>query len=169
MNVSACEARTRRRSSMTSPTIRELLSYRLHQVANLLSRGAEMRYRRQFGVSLWEWRTVALLGGAGEPQSLNDLARAAGMDKGQMSRVVSGLTKREIIYREADANDARGIRLSLTKSGRKLYRKLIGAAAERNSAFLGCLSAQERTCLEKAMTKLASEARGFIQREKQTR
>ena len=49
-----------------TPTIRELLSYRLHQVANLLSRGAEMRYRREFGVSLWEWRTVALLGGAGE-------------------------------------------------------------------------------------------------------
>ena len=48
-----------------APTIKELLSYRLHQVANLLSRGAEMRYRREFGVSLWEWRTVALLGGAG--------------------------------------------------------------------------------------------------------
>ena len=151
------------------PTIRELLSYRLHQVANLLSRGAELRYRREFGVSLWEWRTVALLGGAPEPQSLNELARAAGMDKGQMSRVVSGLTKREIVSREADANDARGIRLSLTMNGKKLYRKLIGAAAERNSAFLGCLSAQERSCLEKAMTKLASEARSFIQQEKKTR
>jgi DNA-binding MarR family transcriptional regulator len=151
---------------MTSPTIRELLSYRLHQVANLLSRGAEMRYRREFGVSLWEWRTVALLGGATEPQSLNELARAAGMDKGQMSRVVSGLTKKNMISREADANDARGIRLSLTPSGRKLYRKLIGAAAERNDAFLGCLSAQERACLEKAMTKLAHEARGFILKEK---
>lgn len=151
----------------TIPTIRELLSYRLHQVANLLSRGAEMRYRREFGVSLWEWRTVALLGGASEPQSLNELARAAGMDKGQMSRVVSGLTAKKMISREADANDARGIRLSLTPSGRKLYRKLIGAAAERNSAFLGCLNAQERACLEKAMTKLAREARGFIQKEKQ--
>jgi len=154
---------------MTSPTIRELLSYRLHQVANLLSRGAEMRYRREFGVSLWEWRTVALLGGAGEPQSLNELARAAGMDKGQMSRVVSGLTRKEIVSREADADDARGIQLSLTRDGLKLYRKLIRAAAERNSAFLGCLSVQERACLEKAMTKLASEARSFIQQEKGTR
>ena len=152
-----------------APTIRELLSYRLHQVANLLSRGAEMRYRREFGVSLWEWRTVALLGGAGEPQSLNELARAAGMDKGQMSRVVSGLTRRRIIFREADANDARGIRLSLTRSGRALYQKLIRAAAERNSAFLGCLSVKERECLEQAMTKLAREARGFIQKEKQAR
>ncbi len=154
---------------MTSTTIRELLSYRLHQVANLLSRGAEMRYRREFGVSLWEWRTVALLGGAAEPQSLNDLARAAGIDKSQMSRVVSGLTAKRLISREADANDARGIRLSLTPSGKKLYRKLIGAAAERNDAFLGCLSAQERKCLEQAMTKLAREARGFIQRERQPR
>ena len=151
------------------PTIKELLSYRLHQVANLLSHGAEMRYRREFGVSLWEWRSVALLGGAGEPQSLNDLARAAGMDKSQMSRVVSGLTRRKIVFRETDANDARGIRLSLTQSGRTLYRRLIGAAAERNSAFLGCLSAKERVCLEQAMTKLAREARSFIQKEKQAR
>ena len=150
------------------PAIRELLSYRLHQVANLLSRGAEMRYRREFGVSLWEWRTVALLGGASEPQSLNELARAAGMDKGQMSRVVSGLTGRRIVFRQTDAKDARGIRLSLTPSGRKLYRKLIGAAAERNSAFLGCLSVQERACLERAMAKLSLEARAFIQKEKQT-
>ena len=154
---------------MTDLTIRELLSYRLHRVANLLSRGAEMRYRREFGVSLWEWRTVALLGGALEPQSLNELARAAGMDKGQMSRVVSGLTARKIVSRETDANDARGIRLSLTAAGRKLYQKLIKAAAARNSAFLGCLSARERECLELAMTKLAREARSFIQNEKQAR
>jgi DNA-binding MarR family transcriptional regulator len=154
---------------MTDPTIRELLSYRLHRVANLLSRGAELRYRREFGVSLWEWRSVALLGGAGEPQSLNELARAAGMDKGQMSRVVSGLTKRRIVFRETDANDGRGIRLSLTRPGKALYQKLSRAAAERNSAFLGCLSARERACLEQAMTKLAHEARSFIQKEKGAR
>jgi DNA-binding MarR family transcriptional regulator len=151
------------------PTIRELLSYRLHRVANLLSRGAEMRYRREFGVSLWEWRTVALLGGASEPQSLNQLALAAGMDKGQMSRVVSGLTGRKIIFREADASDGRGIQLSLTPAGKKLYQKLIAAAAERNGAFLGCLSAKERECLEQAMTKLAREAKNFIQQEKRSR
>ena len=152
-----------------APTIKELLSYRLHQVANLLSRGAEMRYRREFGVSLWEWRTVALLGGAQDAQSLNDLARAAGIDKSQMSRVVSGLTRRRIVLRVTDASDGRGIRLSLTTLGRTLYQKLIRAAAERNDAFLGCLSARERMCLEQAMTKLSHEARSFIQQEKRAR
>ena len=149
-----------------APTIRDLLSYRLHQVANLLSRGAEMRYRREFGVSLWEWRTVALLGGAAEAQSLNELARAAGMDKSQMSRVVAGLTRKKIVVRETDANDGRGIRLFLTLSGKSLYQKLIRAAAERNDAFVGCLTAKERESLESIMSKLAHEARSLIQNEK---
>ena len=86
-----------------------------------------------------------------------------------MSRVVAGLTKKKIVVREADENDARGIRLSLTRQGRLLYQKLIGAAAERNSAFMGCLTANERASLERIMNKLANEARSFIQREKGAR
>jgi DNA-binding MarR family transcriptional regulator len=150
----------------TAPGIRELLSYRLHRVANLLSRGAEMRYRREFGVSLWEWRTVALLGGAAEPLSLNELARAAGVDKSQMSRVVSGLSARRLVLRADDKSDGRGVKLRLSSAGTRLYAGLIEAAAERNAAFLGCLSARERACLDGALRKLADEARRFIHGEK---
>lgn len=147
-------------------TIRDLLSFRLHVVANLLSRGAELRYRREFGVSLWEWRTVALLGGAAAPLSLNELAHAAGIDKSQMSRVVSGLAGRGIVLREADAEDARGVRLALSAAGRKLYGGLIRAARERDAAFLEALSSRERQGLEAALSKLAERARTFIQRER---
>lgn len=146
--------------------IRELLSYRLHTVANLLSRGAELRYRRQFGVSLWEWRSIALLGAAAKPQSLNELARAAGVDKSQMSRVVSGLAERGVVLREADAVDGRGVRLALSKAGRKLYGGLIRAAAERDEAFRGCLSPRERKVFDVVLAKLAGRARDFIHREK---
>jgi DNA-binding MarR family transcriptional regulator len=160
----------RPRSSTTerapaSPTIRELLSYRLHVVAHLLSRGAELRYRREFGVSLWEWRSIALLGGAREALSLNALARAAGIDKSQMSRVVSGLTARKLVLRQSDAADGRGVRLTLSAAGRKLYLGLIRAAAQRNDAFLGCLSARERTAFDGALDKLAARAKDFIGRE----
>lgn len=148
-----------------APTIKELLSYRLHRVANLLSRGAELRYRREFGVSLWEWRTLALLGGAQSPLSLNELANAAGVDKSQMSRVVSGLSGRKLVLRADDKADGRGVKLRLSSAGRKIYDGLIAAAAERNDAFLGCLSAREQACLEGALDKLAEEARRFIQSE----
>jgi DNA-binding MarR family transcriptional regulator len=145
--------------------IRDLISYQLHTVANLLSRGAELRYRREFGVSLWEWRTVALLGGE-EPQSLGHLARAAGIDKSQMSRVVSGLAKRKLVARDANDADGRGVHLRLSKAGRKLYEGLIGAAAERDAAFRRCLTSAEKTVFEKALSKLASRARQFIEQEK---
>jgi DNA-binding MarR family transcriptional regulator len=146
--------------------IRDLLSYRLHTVANLLSRGAELRYRREFGVSLWEWRTVALLGAATEALSLGDLAHAAGIDKSQMSRVVSGLAKRRLVLREAHPGDGRGIHLSLTKTGRKLYDGLIRAAGERDAAFRNCLTRDERAAFDRALQKLAGQARELIQTEK---
>ena len=150
------------------PGIRDLISYRLHVVANLLSRGAELRYRREFGVSLWEWRTIALLGGTAEPQSLNDLAHAAGIHKSQMSRVVSGLAGRKLVVRSANKADGRGVRLALSKSGRRLYEGLIGAAVERDSVFRNCLSPRESEMFEKTLNKLALRARGLIQQEKGT-
>ncbi len=146
--------------------IRDLLSYRLHVVANLLSRGAELRYRREFGVSLWEWRTLALLGAAAEPLSLNDLASAAGIHKSQMSRVVSGLTRRRLVRRAADPVDGRGVHIALSASGRKVYGGLIEAAAERDAAFRDCLSAREKQMFEQVLAKLAGQARELIHREK---
>ena len=146
--------------------IRDLLSYRLHVVANLLSRGAELRYRREFGVSLWEWRTLALLGAATEPLSLNHLAHAAGIHKSQMSRVVSGLARRALVRRATDPEDARGVHIALSKPGRKVYDGLITAAAERDAAFRDCLSRKEKQVFDQALAKLAGQAREFIQREK---
>jgi DNA-binding MarR family transcriptional regulator len=146
--------------------IRDLLSYRVHLVANLLSRGAELRYRREFGVSLWEWRTIALLGASEEPLSLGDLARAAGIDKSQMSRVVSGLAKRRLVLRAADPGDGRGVRLTLTKTGQRLYTGLIRAAGERDALFRNCLSKGEKEAFERALTKLAGQARALIEEER---
>ncbi|HEX7052986.1 MAG TPA: MarR family winged helix-turn-helix transcriptional regulator [Burkholderiales bacterium] len=145
--------------------IRDLLSYRLHVVANLLSRGAELRYRREFGVSLWEWRTLALLGAASGPLSLNRLAHAAGIHKSQMSRVVSGLARRRLVRRAADPVDGRGVHIALSAAGRRTYRGLIQAAAERDAAFRGCLSAREKQVFDQVLAKLAGQARALIQRE----
>jgi DNA-binding MarR family transcriptional regulator len=146
--------------------IRELISYRLHTVANLLSRGAELRYRRQFGVSLWEWRTVALLGAVAEPLSLNHLAHSAGIHKSQMSRVVSGLTRRKLVLRAASSTDGRGVQLTLSRTGRRLYEGLISAATERDETFNNCLSKDEKEILERCLSKLAGQARELIQKEK---
>jgi hypothetical protein len=58
------------------------------------------------------------------------------------------------------------VRLTLSRSGRKLYDGLIGAAAERDAAFRGCLTKSESIILENALGKLAGRARAFIEQEK---
>ncbi|WP_113701829.1 MarR family winged helix-turn-helix transcriptional regulator [Nonomuraea lactucae] len=142
--------------------ISEILSYRLHSVANSMSRSAALHYRREFDVSLGEWRTIALLG-AEAPLTLNQLARRAALDKGQMSRMVTKLVERGVVQRANGAG--RTTQLALTRRGLTLYGGLIAAANERNDAFLTCLTPQEQEVLDSALTKLATLARALERAE----
>ena len=145
--------------------IRELISFRIHALANLLSRGAALTYRREFDVSLMEWRTLALLG-AHQPLSLNELSRHAGLDKSQMSRVVAGLSRRAFVLRGPDSADGRGVRLTLSRSGAQVYEGLIASANRRNKALAGVLTAEERRQLDAMHARLADKARELIHAER---
>ena len=145
-------------------TIRDLVSYRLARTASLMSRGAALRYRRLFDVSLGEWRALALL--AAEPRiSLIELSRSAGLDKAQMSRVVAALTERGLVLRTLTPRRGRAVELSLTRTGRSLYRGLITQAAERDQEFRSVLTSDELAVLEAALDKLSGQARTFIRAE----
>jgi len=154
----------RRQPSPSAPTpegaatIKDLLSYRIHRLANALSRGAALRYRREFGVSLMEWRILALLGGFA-PMTLKELAKESGLDKSQASRAVAALVGRGLVLRETGREDAREVALRLSAEGRRTCDGLMHAARERNAAFLACLSEQERAVLDAAILRLEAEAR----------
>jgi DNA-binding MarR family transcriptional regulator len=145
-------------------TIRDLLSYRIHQVSSQISRSAALQYRSHFDVSLGEWRALALLG-AGVALSLNELARAADLDKAQMSRIIAGLSKRDLITRDEGSTRGQTVRLALTRKGQALYRRLIEAAVKRNDAFLACLNTNERRVLDEALVKLSALARALMAAE----
>jgi len=140
------------------PTIKELLSYRIHQLANALSRGAAARYRHEFGVSLMEWRTLALLGDFA-PMTLKQLGQQAGLDKSLASRVVAGLVERGLVLREIGPEDAREVALRLSAAGRRTHEGLMRAARERDAACQAALTETERACLAAAIGKLLAEAK----------
>jgi DNA-binding MarR family transcriptional regulator len=140
-----------------------LLSYRLSRTSSAMSRSAALRYRREFDVSLGEWRAIALI--AADPTlTLNRLARRAGLDKAQMSRVVSRLTERGLVNRTAGSG--RSSQLALTEAGTGVYRGLITAANERDEEFLEILSAEEAAILRRALDKLADLALRVEERER---
>ncbi|MFE7422077.1 MarR family winged helix-turn-helix transcriptional regulator [Rhodococcus sp. NPDC057529] len=149
-------------SPRASLSISELLSYRLSRLANLISGSAALRYRREFDVSLAEWRTLALIGE--DPSfTVNRLARRAGLDKAQMSRVVTKLTERGLLAREL--GPGRTTRLRLTRKGSGVYRGLIAAANERDEALRVCLTEEESAALESALRKLDTLARAMRRSE----
>ena len=148
----------------TALTIRDLVSYRLSRTATLMSRGAALRYKREFDVNLGEWRALALLA-AGAPLSLMQLSRAAGLDKAQMSRVVTSLIARNLVSRAPASHSARSVELALTPAGADLYAGLIAAAAERDALFRAALSPAELAVLETALRKLADQATALIKSE----
>ena len=140
------------------PGIKDLFSYRLHVLANLSARWAAARYQQRFGLKLLEWRAMALLGGYA-PQSLNELARGAGLEKSYASRTVAGLIKRKLVSSTQDDRDARGKLFELTRSGKTLYRKVFDDALERSSAWLSVLSAEEGAALMGMLERLTEQAR----------
>jgi DNA-binding MarR family transcriptional regulator len=142
--------------------IRSLISYRLARASSLMSRGAALRYRRLFDVSLGEWRALALLAAA-PGMSLIELSRAAGLDKAQMSRVIAAL--RGLVLRGMTPKRGRAVELSLTPAGQDVYHGLIIEAAERDRAFRAALSQTELTLLEDALDKLSAQAKAFIRAE----
>ena len=139
-------------------TIRDLLSYRIHRLANALSRGAALRYRHEFGVSLMEWRILALLGGFA-PMTLRDLSLESGLDKAQASRAVKTLVERGLVEREPGRVDAREVALRLSPEGARVEEGLMRAAREREAAFRAALPVGTLAVLEEAIRLLHAEAR----------
>jgi DNA-binding MarR family transcriptional regulator len=153
-------------SSLPAPSgIRDLVSYRLHVLANLSARWAEARYQQRFSLKLLEWRAMALLGEE-EPLSLNELARGAGLEKSHASRTVAGLIGRKLVSSTPDDRDGRGKLFGLTRSGKTLYRKVFDDAVKRSDAWLSVLSKEEGAALMNMLERLTEQARALEAGEK---
>src|SRR5690348_11537868 len=96
--------------------ITAMMSSRLIVLANLLKRGAILRYKRLAGLSSVEFGLVASLGRR-PPISVARLAEAVGQDKGQISRALSGLVARKLVSRAINPRDNREVLVSLTRAG----------------------------------------------------
>ncbi len=86
--------------------ITAMMSSRLMVLANLLKRGALLRYKRLAGLSSVEFGLVASLGRR-PPMSVVRLAEAVGMDKGQISRALAELVARKLVAKAVNPRDNR--------------------------------------------------------------
>jgi DNA-binding MarR family transcriptional regulator len=142
-----------------------LLSSRLMVLANLLRRGAILRYKRLAGLSSVEFGLVASLGRR-PPMSVARLAEAVGMDKGQISRALAGLVSRKLVARAANPRDSREVLVRLTLSGLAAHDVIVAGGLERNERLLEGLSSEEVAMLLAQIDRLTARAADMLAAEK---
>jgi DNA-binding MarR family transcriptional regulator len=145
--------------------ITAMMSSRLMVLANLLKRGAILRYKRLAGLSSVEFGLVASLGRR-PPMSAVSLAEAVGMDKGQISRALAGLVSRKLVSRAVNPRDNREVLVCLTRAGLSAHDAIVAGALERNQCLLEQLEKGDVAMLLGHIDRLTDIAAKMLEAEK---
>jgi DNA-binding MarR family transcriptional regulator len=116
----------------------------------------------QFGISVAEWRVLALCCSR-KSSSAAEIAATFDADRAEVSRAVAGLLKAKHIYREPDSNHRQKMRIIATDSGRNIFE---GVRTVRDAYFSEIL--QDLTSEERAMFSSALDRIGLRVEEKRS-
>jgi len=116
-------------------TLDDYLPYRLSVAANAVSDLIASAYRARFGLSIPQWRLIAVLGEDG-PSTQQGLCARTLMDKVTVSRAATALTDRGLVSRSPHEVDGRSHRLGLTGEGQALYADVAPSALAYEARLL---------------------------------
>lgn len=114
----------------------EFLPYRLSITSNLVSDRIARTYEAVFGLTIAEWRLVAVIAEAGAITQA-EVGERTRMDKVTVSRAAVALTGRGLLSRAPNARDRRSHHLSLTPAGVALYEAVAPAALAMEADLFG--------------------------------
>ncbi|HSW17735.1 MAG TPA: MarR family winged helix-turn-helix transcriptional regulator [Ramlibacter sp.] len=133
------------------------LTYRLHLLHKLSDQVSQRLYPLEVGLSLSDARCLAAVGSF-EPLSVNRLAQLANLNKAQASRAAQSLAEQGLVIKADHPADGRGVELTLTPAGRKVWRKAMDFIERRNAAIFGCLGERDQQTLSKLLDRLLAHA-----------
>ena len=128
------------------------LPYRLSVVSNRVSEVIARAYRDAFGLSIPEWRTIAVTAES-EGLTQQQVATRTCMDKVTVSRAAIALTRRGLIAR-AHGDDKRARVLKLTATGAQLYAQVAPRALALEREIFGGFSVEELSRLSAALDRI---------------
>ena len=137
--------------------LEEFLPYRLSVLSNKVSNAIAEGYRGRFGMSIPDWRVMAVL--ARFPgSSAQDLVEWTQMDKVAVSRGVSRMLERGLLHRETSAADRRRSELRLSAAGQEVYSEIIPLARAYETQLLAAISGEHRKLLDEILDDLQQAA-----------
>lgn len=133
--------------------LQRFLPYRLSVLSNRLSQDIARLYQARHGISVTQWRVLAVL--ARHPGiSARELARRTAMDKVAISRAVAALVQSGHVVRGTDGHDHRRSVLRLSARGRSVHRAVAPRALAYEARLLDGMGAAERESLFRLLDRL---------------
>jgi DNA-binding MarR family transcriptional regulator len=110
-------------------------------------------------VSMREYDVLYTLSKCDRPLRMVELNRYVLLSQPAISRMVDRLVERRLVARQGDPTDGRGVRLSLTDTGRDIQRRIGGRHARSVARAVNAeLSFEELRQLEILCSKLANRS-----------
>jgi len=137
--------------------LEEFLPYRLSITSHTVSTNIARVYEKRFGVSIPEWRVIAILGRY-PGLSAVEVAERTLMDKVAVSRAVTKLISNGRIDREfADADRRRSI-LNLSAEGKKVHNEIAPLALEFERQLVADISQDDYEKFNRILEQLLEKA-----------
>jgi DNA-binding MarR family transcriptional regulator len=133
-------------------------THRLHTLSKLTDRATQAAYLADADIPFSEGRCLAAIG-AFSPLSVKDLAFRANLNKAQASRAAQTLVDQGLVLKAASATDGRGVVLTITAKGKRVWQRLMTVIERRNVEITSCLDALERQTLDQLIDRLVAHAR----------
>lgn len=153
--------RIRKKSSTSRLSLEEFLPYQLSVVTETISALLAKGYERQFGITIFEWRILAVIGEHGK-LSTHEVIDCTRMDRVRVSRAVIRLAEKGLIIRTTNPEDARAHILDFSPSGSGIYHQIVPVAESIESKLAAALSQNEVRQLRAILKKLDTTAKHLI-------
>jgi len=135
----------------------DFIPYRLSVTSNLVSDVIARTYEALFGLSIPEWRLVAVVAEAGAitQQAIGQQTR---MDKVTVSRAAIALVERGLLARRANPDDKRSHLLELSDTGHQLYAAIAPKALALEQRVFAAFTAEEVASFTAMLARIEAEA-----------
>lgn len=135
----------------------------LQSLTTYLRRGSTQIYKREAGLSSFEWQILSQIGEY-QPTNLTALVEIVRRNKSQVGRTVKALEETGLVARlDRGRTNAS---LALTDKGNRVYARMCEIAIERNDILVCGFDAEERSFYLDIVDRLRANARRMLSAER---
>ena len=139
--------------------IQDFPTFLLMRLAVATRNGITLRYLRPHGITLPEWRLLALVARYDTLQ-FGEVTAGSSMDKGQVSRTLHAIHTRGLVQLNAAAPGERRsplsprVEVSITPAGKALFELILPVARQTQMGLINMMSAEERVVIHRVMCRM---------------